>query len=247
MKKTYLYIISFLIILTSIKAHGQDVPQDSVLIPLKLRVGIEASGPVIYFTDKNNLNLEGYFSADLNEKMALYFAGGYSNFKYSQYNYDYKTSGIFFRTGVDINLLKPEVAIGKYWAGIGLHYGVALFNSATPSFSARNYWGTTSSSIAAQTSWGHYLEVAPGFRAELFGNLSIGWTVSLRKQLFFKTKNDIRPIFIPGYGKGGKSVSQGINYFLVWNIAYKKIKVAIKKEPTEEPEESGSATTTTND
>jgi hypothetical protein len=246
MKKTYLYIISFLIILTTFKAGAQDLPPDSVLIPLKIRVGIEVSGPVIYFTDKTKLSFEGYFLADLNEKFSLYFAGGYSDFKYSQFNYDYKSKGIFFRTGTDINLLKPEIALGRYWAGIGLHYGLSVFNSETPSFYIRNYWGTTSSSIAARTYRGHYLEFAPGFRALLFRNVSIGWTVSLRKQLFFKSTRDIRPIFIPGYGNGGKSFSAGISYFIVWSIPYKKIKVAIKKETPEEPEEDGSTIEKTN-
>jgi hypothetical protein len=74
MKKTSLYIISFLIILTTFRVRAQDKPQDSVLFPLKLRVGIEVSGPVIYYTNKKNLSIEGYISGDINEKLSVYFA-----------------------------------------------------------------------------------------------------------------------------------------------------------------------------
>jgi hypothetical protein len=237
MKRIYLYITSLPFLLLCFNAGAQDKAQDSVIFPLKLRAGIEVSGPVIYLTDKRNKSFEGYFSADLNEKYAVYLAGGYSDFKYSQYNYDYQSTGAFFRTGVDINFIKPETSMGKYWGGLGIHYGVAVFSSETPRFSTVNYWGTSTSSISRQSNWGHYIEVSPGFRAELFKNFSIGWTVNLRKLLFFKTKNDIRPIFIPGYGDGGKKFSSGIGYYIVWNIPFKKIRVAIKQEPPEEPEE----------
>ncbi len=128
--------------------------QDTVTIPLKIRAGIEVSGPVIYFTDKNILNTEGYLSVDLNEKLGVYFGAGYSDYKYSQYNYEYLNKGIFFKAGVDFNLLKPEVAMGKYWAGIGIRYGLSSFTSETPSFRHENYWGTTNSSLAPETKHG---------------------------------------------------------------------------------------------
>jgi hypothetical protein len=83
MRKTFVFIISLLFILidgTTIKGQGQDSTQsgDSVIIPLKIRIGIEVAGPVIYYTDKSILNLEGYLSADLNEKISLLLGTGYS-------------------------------------------------------------------------------------------------------------------------------------------------------------------------
>lgn len=242
MKKIYLFIISIPVILYSAGIQAQDPVQDSVTIPLKVRAGMEVSGPVIYFTDKNILNLEYYLLGDLNERLSLYVAGGYSSYSYSRYNYDYQSKGPFMRAGVDINLLKPETAKGKYWGGIGLHYGMSVFSSATPFFKEDDYWGTTSSSITAKHYSGHYIEVAPGFRAELFKNLSIGWSVSLRKQLFYKASGDIRPIFIPGYGNGEKGFSAGISYFIVWNFRFKEIIVPVKQEAPEETEETAPVT-----
>lgn len=237
MEKTSVYIISILISLFSTPAKAQDQPSDSVEIPLKLKVGIDVAGPVIYFTNKNILSIEGYFSADLNEKMALYFNTGYSDYKYSQFNYDYFSKGFFVKAGIDFNLQKPEVSLGKYWAGIGLHYGLSSFISETPFLKYENYWGTTSSYIPRETHWAHYIEASPGFRAGIFKNFSIGWSVSLRKMLYSGTGKDLKPIYIPGYGTAAKSFSVGISYYLMWNIPYKKIKVAIKVDEPEEPEE----------
>ena len=208
---------------------------DTVTIPLKIKAGIELSGPVIYFTDKNILNAEGYLSVDLNEKLSLFLGAGYSDYKYSQYNYEFLNKGIFVKAGVDVNLLKPEIAMGRYWAGIGFRYGFSSFNSETPSFSHDNYWGTAQSSLTPRTGTGHYFEVSPGFRAELFRNLSIGWSVNLRKLIYPGIKKDIRPIYFPGYGDAEKSVSAGIHYFITWNIPFRKIRVAVKQEEPEEP------------
>jgi hypothetical protein len=241
MCKTYLYIISIQLVLIYLSGEiiaqepATEEIQDSVTIPLKIRAGIEISGPVIYFTDKNILNAEGNLSADLNEKLAVFLGAGYSDFKYSQYNYEFQNKGVFFKAGIDINLLKPEVAKGKYWAGLGIRYGLSSFTSETPSFRHENYWGKTNSSLAPETSMGHYLEMSPGFRAELFNNFSIGWSISLRKLIYPGIKRDIRPIYFPGYGTAGESFSAGIGYFITWNIPFKKIRVAIKPEEPEEP------------
>ncbi len=212
--------------------------QDTIIFPLKIKVGLEVSGPVTYFIEKTNRSAEGYISADINEKIAVVMSGGYLNYKYSQYNYSYLNNGVFIRTGIDFNLLKPDKAKGKYWAGVGVRYGISRFTAEFPSFQKENYWGTVSSSIPSRTSWAHFLEASPGIRAELFRNFSIGWNVSLRMLLYTGTRKDIRPIYFAGFGSGQKSFAIGLGYFIVWNIPYKKITVIIKKEVPEETEDT---------
>ena len=242
MWRTFAYSISLLLSLSC--SLIQVRAQDTIPIPLKIRIGLEVSGPVIYYLDKNILNAEGYISVDLDEKKSLMIAAGYLDYKYSQYNYTYMNSGVFIRTGIDFNLLKPDKALGKYWAGIGLRYGLSRFNSEVPSYEKENYWGTATSSIAKQTDWGHFVEVSPGVRAEIFKNFSIGWSVSLRMLLHTSTGKDLKPIYFPGYGNGTKTLSTGLSYFIVWNISYKKINAIIKKEAPEETEDNGDTGTT---
>jgi hypothetical protein len=210
--------------------------QDTIPIPLKIKIGAEVSGPAIYIADKNNFSTEGYISVDINEKIAWVLGAGYLNYKYSQYNYEYLNNGFFLRVGADMNLLKPNKSLGKYWAGIGLRYGISAFSSEVPSFKHDNYWGTTSSSIVKKTNLGHFIEASPGVRAEVFRNFSIGWTVSLRMLLYAGTGKDLRPIYFPGFGNGTKSFSTGLSYFITWNIPYKNITVITKKEepPTDD-------------
>jgi hypothetical protein len=208
--------------------------QDTIIFPLKIKVGVEVSGPALYFSDKNILSTEGYIAADINEKISAIITAGYLDYKYSQYNYSYLNKGMFLRTGLDFNLLKPDKSQGKYWGGIGLHYGLSVFSSEIASLQRENYWGMVASSVSQKTNWGHFFEIAPGFRAEVFKNFSIGWTVSIRKLIYTGTGKDLKPIYFPGYGNAGKSVNTGLSYFIVWNIPYKKKTVIIPKEVPEE-------------
>ena len=234
MRRTFVYIINLIMFLSS----GFVQAQDTVLFPLSIKAGLELSGPVIYLTDKSNLSIEGFLSFDRNEKMSYVMEAGYLNYKYSQYNYDYLSKGIFTRLGIDINLLKPEMSVGRYWAGIGLRYGLSLFNSETPSFQHENYWGTITSSIPPRTSMGHFLEFTPGVKTELFKNLSIGWTIRLKLLISGGGGRDLRPIYFPGYGNGGNRAAAGISYFLTWNIPFKTKTVITKPVVPEEAEET---------
>lgn len=220
--------------------------QDTIDMPLKIRIGAEVSGPAIYFYDRNILSAEGYGALDLNEKHSVMLGAGYANYRYSQYNYEYQANGIFMRTGIDFNLLTPQKTRGIYWAGIGLHYGLSRFTSEIPSYQNENYWGTVTSSIGKRVNWGHFIEAAPGVRAEIFRNVSIGWNVHARLLLSSGTGRDLRPLYLPGFGSGEKRLSTGISYFITFNIPYKRIRVIVLPPPPEEPVEEMPAGTGTN-
>jgi hypothetical protein len=242
MRRIYAYFISLLLILIINPGNAQ--AQDTILFPLKIKIGLEVSGPAIYAIKKDISATEGYISADLNERISAVLGGGYLNYKYLQYNYVYYNEGIFMLSGVDYNLLAPEKSMGKYWVGISLRYGLSIFNSQVPSFQKENYWGMVSSSIAPKRNTGHFIEASPGVRVEVLNNFTIGWTINLRMLLYTNTGKDLRPIYFPGFGNGTKMVSSGFSYFIVWNIPFKKINAIIKKEVPEETEDTQNTETT---
>ncbi len=228
-----------ILITTSLSRAGA---QDTIPIPLKIKFGLELSGPVIYYSNKKTLNAEGYISLDLNEKRSLVFDAGYLNFKYTQdstqHSYTYQSKGSYIRIGMDFNLLKPDKSQGKYYAGIGLRYGLSRFSSSTPYFDQTDYWGKTSSSIARSSNWAHFVEMSPGVRAEIFNHFTVGWSLSVRMLLHSTTGNNMKSINIPGFGDGTKRFSTGLSYFVVWNIPFKTINAILKKEVKEEPEDN---------
>lgn len=240
MEKISAYFFSLLLTCATCNlfSQGSREKPDSVDIPLSIRAGIEITGPVIYLINKDLFNMEAFASFDLNERHSLFLAGGISDFSYSQYNYDYTCTGFYIKTGVDFNLLKPQVSAGKYWGGIGLRYGISSFSSETSSFWHDNYWGRTSSSLPRAANWGHYIEISPGFRAEMFRHFSMGWSISLRRLLYSGAGKDLRPIYFPGFGSAANPYSAGIGYYFSWNIQYKKIRVKAKTDPVPEPAET---------
>jgi hypothetical protein len=235
MRRICAYFISSLAIFLS--SVSQVKSQDTLLIPLKVNAGIEVLGPVNYFINKEALSIEGYVSMDLSEKFGVALNPGYLDYEYSQYNYTYLTNGYFIRAGVDFNLLKPKKSLGKYWGGVGLRYGLSHFSWEVPSLSQSNYWGESASSIPSTKTWGHFIEVSPGMRAEIFRNFSMGWSINLRMLLYTGKTDGMKPIYIPGFGNAEKRFSAGFSYYIVWNFPYKKIRVITKKEEPEEDED----------
>lgn len=230
MRRISAYFISLLFFLSTAALDAQD----TVLFPLKIRAGFDLAGPAINLYNNDNLTLEGYISFDNSEKLSFVLEGGYVDYKYSQYNYDYLSKGVFTRAGVDFNFLKPEISKGKYWTGIGLRYGLSVFNSETPMFQHENYWGSVTSSIPSDKYKGHFIEVVSGVRTELFRNFSLGWTIRMKLLISGGGGKDLKPVFIPGYGNGGKKAGLGISYYISWNIPYRTKTVITKPVVVEE-------------
>jgi Domain of unknown function (DUF6048) len=244
MLRIFVYSIS-LLFLSGCILPGANA-QDTIPIPLKIKIGLEVSGPAIYYTDKNILNEEGYVSVDLNEKRSVFFAAGYSDYKYSQYNYSYRNHGSFVRLGMDFNLLKADKSLGKYWAGIGLRYGLSRFTTEVPFLEKDNYWGSYITSLGRKTNWAHFVEVSPGVRAELLNHFSIGWAISLRALVYSGTGKNLKPVYFPGFGNGTKTIATGLSYFIVWNIPYKRINAIMKKEAKQEEDNTDTDTDNSN-
>jgi hypothetical protein len=218
MRRISAYIISIVLITTGSLVSAQD----TIPVVYKIKVGADIFGPAYYIYDHNNLTVEGFISVDIDTNRAVVFETGYQDFKYTQYNYDYQSKGIFFRAGMDFNFFDPLISRGQYWAGVGLKYGLSIFSYEVPRLEYDNYWGTATSSLALSTHAAHFIEVSPGIRTELFKNFSIGFTVRLRLLIYAGTSADLKPINIPGYGNGTKRLSPGLNYYLIWSIPYRK-------------------------
>ena len=72
MLKTFAYTTSLLLLMSC--SLSRLSAQDTIPIPLKIRIGLDVSGPVKYYIDKNVLNTEGFVTVDLNEKRSVLFA-----------------------------------------------------------------------------------------------------------------------------------------------------------------------------
>ena len=214
--------------------------QDTIMFPLKFRAGLDLVGVSKYFYDKERANLEVFFSADRNEKLSAILIAGRSDYSYSRYRdesfkmYDFNSQGLYFKTGVDFNLLNPKKAAGKYSLGVGFRYGITNYSYSVPAINLEGYWGRYRTSVPNNKAWGHYLEATPAIRAEIFKNISLGWSVSVRKIISAGAGQNMKPVHLPGYGDGSKAFAFGLNYSIIWSMPYKEKRVII--HPREEEE-----------
>jgi hypothetical protein len=218
MKRISAFSISIILLAVLYSAKAQD----TIPFVRKIKIGADLFGPAYYLADRNNLTAEGFISVDIDTSRSLVIEGGYADFKYSRYNYDYFSKGMFVRIGADFNTMQPEIAAGRYYAGISLRYGLSIFKAGVPFLKYENYWGTVTGSLPDATYAAHFAELSPGIRAELFRNFIIGWSVRLRFLIYSGTGKNFRAVYIPGYGNGTKSLSPGINYYLIWSIPMNK-------------------------
>ncbi len=230
------YFIS--IIIAQILFPSISSGQDTINFPLRFGAGVSAYLPVSslsgYYPQGYEIN--GYY--DINERFTISADGGFSKFQYEDYNYKFENSGVFFRAGFDYNLLNPVMAAGRYFAGGSVKYGFSVYDFNNPSIEYLSYWGNYETSAPELRKTAHFIEFSPTLTAELFKNVFVGWSVDIRVLLWSGAGEDLRPIDIPGFGNGSKTISLGMNYYLSIRIPYKTKKVIyVKKERQIDEEE----------
>jgi hypothetical protein len=161
------------------------------------------------------------FSVDLEAKQNIYpvFEAGLSAISFSDTNYSYNGSGMYFRAGVDYNMLELEKRNDYSMGFIGIRYGMSLHQ-----FSAENiilpgpYWGDLNTSIQDQSGHNHWIEVAAGIRVELFSNFFMGWSARGRVMLYKSKFDQMIPYYVPGFGDPSGRASWDINYSIYYKI-----------------------------
>jgi hypothetical protein len=234
MKRIFAYSISLIVFLMTSQVNGQD----SIKVPLNIRFGFDVVGPLYHMYKAENSTMEGYIAFENSPVRSYVIEGGYQNFSYSQYNYNYTSNGLFLRAGADFNIIKPFQSEGKYFTGVGLRYGISIYNTGVPEFSSDNYWGTGTGSAASEQHLAHFIEADPGIRTQILKFVSIGLSVRLKVLISSGTGKDMKPINIPGFGNGTKRFSPGFNYYISFSIPYKRIYARPVVEEAPEKEES---------
>lgn len=231
-----------LLLLTSIRSGAQD----TITVPLHLRAGGDIAAPVLKLVNNDLISYGALFSVDLDESYTAVAGMRYSSFSTSQYSYDYKSRGLSFVIGADYNFLKPKVAAGQYYAGIGIRYGLTFYGQEASRIEYSNPWGTGVTSLALSHHTGHFLEFTPGVRTELFRGVTLGWNLNIKVLLSSGAGTHLRPVFMPGFGYASTGVATGAEYYVSFSMAYKKIRVFIKPKPVPSEEDvEGSTETTT--
>lgn len=209
--------------------------QDTVTVPLHARAGFDLSGPLLGLISDELISYGVVASVDMNSSLSVIAGLRHSSFQSSQFIYDFRSRGTSIVAGVDYNFMKANVAHGKYYAGIGLRYGLSFYNEEASIIRYTNEWGSGEASMPRSGHTGHYLEITPGVRTELFPGVTIGWNLYMRLLISAGAGKDLKPVWMPGYGAATSGMTTGAEYYISFSIPYKKIKV-ITRPKTEQSE-----------
>jgi len=216
MRRTFKFSFSLSLLLCTLLLNAQEA--DTVKARKSISTGFDIIGPVLYALDNSKYSYEGHLSYRLNYKYYIVFEPGYSAYDYKQYNYEYHSEGWFLRIGTDISMLQPVASKINHFAGIGLRYGLSVFEQETPSVSIDSYWGKVYTSIPKNSVHAHFLEIQGSVKAELTKNFLIGWSVKLRTLIYSSGRNEEKAVYIPGMGGTDASIIPAVSYYIIYRI-----------------------------
>lgn len=222
-------------------------PADSmVIVDNGLRLGIDISRFVVKYFQPYRTDIT--FTADYRWKPDLYLAAefGYNNTQHSDTNYTYKGNGMFLSVGVDKNFLKRNNGFERHMFYGGARYGFAHMSYEIPTYTIYgNYWaqpgenGITGSYPKTSVNV-HWIELLLGFKAEIFHNFFLGWSIHDRIMINNVAGSAFPPLVVPGYGTGNKRNQFDMQYTISYLIPLNKIAVPAfpkKKKPKPEPKQ----------
>ncbi|MFZ2286487.1 MAG: DUF6048 family protein [Bacteroidales bacterium] len=220
-------------------AGGRAVSQDTVTVPLHIRAGFDLSGPVMQMIGTDLVSYGIAASVDINSTLSVTGGVRYSDFSSTGYSFDFMSRGISVTAGPDYNFIKANASGGKYYAGIGLRYGLSFYSEEASVIRYNNEWGAGETSLPRSRHTGHFLEITPGVRTQLFPGVTIGWNLYMKLLISAGAGKDLKPVHMPGYGAGTKGMATGAEYYISISIPYRKIKVYIKPKAQQSEEEEG--------
>ncbi|MDF1574293.1 MAG: DUF6048 family protein [Bacteroidales bacterium] len=195
-------------------ARGQDT-----LRTFGPRFGIDLARFIYILADPSEAGAE--FSADFEIYKNIYpvLELGYSSISESEELFDYQASGLYFRGGIDYNILPRKNRSAHHSITVGFRYGISPFTHRIENMLIHNkYWGDYQPGPYENSLTGHWLELAGGMKAEVLPNFFLGWSVRYKLLLNENMDPLLVPELIPGFGSGGEKRSFGFSYSVFYKI-----------------------------
>ncbi len=137
----------------------------------------------------------------------------------------YKTSAPYFRVGVDYNLLKNKHDLYRLYGGVRYAYTNFKYDMGNPGVTDP-VWDNLARFEAQDVKCNyHWMELAFGVDATIWGPFHLGWSVRYRNRLFRDEGRLGKCWYVPGFGKTAKS-NFGATFNLVFELWKHQKKIA---------------------
>jgi len=175
-----------------------------------------------YISSGETFSSEGGLQFDLKHKFYPIVEVGFAGAnKITSDDIEFKTSGVFGRVGIDLNLLKQKENSkpqNNIFLG-GIRIGFTNFSYDVSNVTISNdYWGTDEIlNYNNQSATKVWYEIVAGVKVEVIKNIYMGWTVRNKHLLNQDVVGDISPWYIPGFGINSSS-TWGFNYTIGYHF-----------------------------
>jgi hypothetical protein len=188
-----------------------------------IRIGVDASKPIITFFDKQNKGIE--VVGDIRILNNYYLAAEVGNVtKTTNEDYlNFTTKGSYIKVGFNYNAYKNWIGM-RNEIYVGLRYGISFFsqtlNSYTPN-SNGTYFNNTQitphnkfTGLTAQ-----WYALVFGMKVETLKNLYLGTSISFNKIISSKEPENFKNLYVPGFNRvflnnSGTSFNYSISYLI---------------------------------
>lgn len=220
---------------------GQEVPDTTILPKVKkmefpllygLNFGVDIWDPVMRILGQHYGLASVWAELNLHNRYLpiVEFGFGQANDTPDGMNFTYKSNlAPFFKIGANYNAFYNSNP--NYQLNVGIRYGFSPFSySITDVTVDEGYWGDPAHfSIPSQSATVGFFELVAGVKVKIFGPISMGWMVRYHS-IIHESKNTYgQPMYIPGYGKRGSSITGSFSIIYTLPLNRKKVEKVINE------------------
>ncbi|MCM1292250.1 MAG: DUF6048 family protein [Bacteroides sp.] len=173
-------------------------------------VGVNIWDPVmrIFGQDYGGADIWAELSLHNRYKPVVEFGMSSANITPDGKNYTFKSPlAPYFRIGANYNVFYNNDP--RYELLVGVRYGFTTFKYEVSEFTLDDsYWGVDETlSIPQQSTTAGFFEFTAGVRVMIGKQISLGWNVKYHTLLHEGKASYGKPMYIPGFGKRGNSIT----------------------------------------
>lgn len=193
-----------------------------------LRVGIDAASLIRTGMDPEYNGFQ--ILADYRVKDRLYIAGeiGNDNLDRNSDRIDFKTSGSYFKAGIDYNLYQNWLDMDNM-VYFGARVGAANFSQTLNRYDYsqdNNYFPVFTNVVDREFSGltAIWLEIQLGIKVEVLTNLYLVANMQLKRMITESTPDNFDNLYVPGFGRTYDTgeIGVGITYGVMYRIPFFK-------------------------
>lgn len=170
----------------------------------------------------------GFFEAEADIDIDRFFVVanyGISSYKLDEPTYVYENNGTYFRIGADINFMDKDPNLNVVF--FGLRYATSSFNDkldydTQAIIQSETGWPNTRESNSNDNAKANWYEMVAGLKIRVVKQLYMGFTLRFKTALTTKQIDNLRPYYIPGYGKNIDTSAFGFNYYISYRLPFRK-------------------------